>query len=237
MRHRRCSCVECRISHSTVKAKFARRLLWCLAAALERDDESRSNEITVDISMRTNPNRRFLMVVMAPAIFGLLQTGCSKGPVVPDSSSPPSLESPKQAGTPISNASVRPPICPTFGPPTEPGTLPPNGGHRVILSWTASAPADSKHAAAIGYCIYRSMGGKDSPSELLNSAPFPGTSCMDDRVENGKKYYYVVRAISAKGVTSITSKAAPAPIPTGTKTSSSSAKTSVPSCREMATKK
>jgi hypothetical protein len=36
---------------------------------------------------------------------------------------------------------------------------------------------------------------------------------MDDLVDSGKKYYYVVRAISDKGVTSIVSKAALASIP------------------------
>ena len=70
----------------------------------------------------------------------------------------------------------------------------------MILSRRASAPADSKHEAAIGYCVYRGAKRKDPLPELVNSIPFPGTSCTDDLVENHKKYYYVVRAITAKGV-------------------------------------
>jgi len=83
----------------------------------------------------------------------------------------------------------------------------------VILSWRASAPADSKHAAAVGYCIYRGLIQKDPSPVSLNTTPFPGTSCADDSVVNDKKYYYVVRAISDKGVTSIISNEALAAIP------------------------
>ena len=59
----------------------------------------------------------------------------------------------------------------------------------MILSRTASAPADSKHDAAIGYCVYRGSKRKDPSPELVNSLPFPGTGCRDDLVENDKKYY------------------------------------------------
>ncbi|MGA7321648.1 MAG: hypothetical protein WBW98_14140 [Candidatus Sulfotelmatobacter sp.] len=107
----------------------------------------------------------------------------------------------------------------------------------MILSWRASAPADSKHAAAVGYCVYRSIKRKDPSPELVNSIPFPGTSCTDDLVENGKKYYYVVRAISAKGVTSIISNEAPAPIPTGQQSNPSASGASAPLCREQASVK
>ncbi|MFZ0771013.1 MAG: hypothetical protein WCA49_03645 [Candidatus Sulfotelmatobacter sp.] len=102
----------------------------------------------------------------------------------------------------------------------------------MILSWRASAAADSKHSAAIGYCIYRSTPRKDSPPVLLNSVPFPGTGCADDLVENGKKYYYVVRAISAKNAISTTSNIAPASIPTWTRTDPHVSRASVPLCRE-----
>ena len=102
----------------------------------------------------------------------------------------------------------------------------------MILSWRPSAPADSSHAAAAGYCIYRGLNQNDPSPVLLNTAPFPGTSCADDLVVNDKKYYYVVRAISAKGVPSIVSNEAPAVIPKQNNPSVSS--TSPPLCREPA---
>ena len=102
----------------------------------------------------------------------------------------------------------------------------------MILSWRPSAPADSKHAAAAGYCIYRGLKQKDPSPILLNTAPFPGTSCADDSVVNDKKYYYVVRAISTKGVTSIISNEAPAKIPKRSSTTVRPA--SPPLCRERA---
>jgi fibronectin type 3 domain-containing protein len=105
----------------------------------------------------------------------------------------------------------------------------------VVLSWNASAPSDPKHAAAAGYCIYRSVKQKDPSPVLLNNTPFPGTSCVDDLVVNDKKYYYVVRAISAKGVTSIVSNEASAQIPKQSNPSAS--KALAPLCRVPASVK
>jgi len=113
-----------------------------------------------------------------------------------------------------------------------PSTPPANGGHRVTLTWKASAPADSKHAAAAGYCIYRGVPGDPTPG-LINSTPLLGTSCVDDLVANSVRYSYVVRAISAGGTTSVTSNPAPVQIPaTGSSKSPSGA--SPPLCRGTA---
>ena len=84
--------------------------------------------------------------------------------------------------------------------------------HRVILSWTASV-SDRKHADVVGYCIYRSLQGKNQPLQRVNIRPFPKTTCADDLVENGKKYNYKVLAISAKKIVSVASKGAHAEIP------------------------
>ena len=96
----------------------------------------------------------------------------------------------------------------------------------MILSWKASAPADSKHAAAEGYCIYRGIKPKDPSPELVNPIPIPVTSCTDDLVEDDNKYYYVVRAISAKSA-----------IPTGKQSNPSVSGASAPLCRELASVK
>jgi len=84
--------------------------------------------------------------------------------------------------------------------------------HRVILSWTASV-SDRKHPDAVGYCIYRSLQGKNQPLQRVNILPFPKTTCTDDLVENGKKYNYNVLAISAERNVSVPSKGAYAEIP------------------------
>jgi hypothetical protein len=99
----------------------------------------------------------------------------------------------------------------------------------VILSWTASAAADSTHAAAIGYCVYRGISADDPSPVQINSVVFSGTSCMDDKVRNGAKYFYLVQAISAKSVPSKSSNVATAKIPA--QAQSNLPGSSVPLCR------
>jgi hypothetical protein len=188
----------------------------------------------VDTSVRTKPSLRFLLVVAALAIIGGLAIACTRGSSSASSESAPrAVQGPTQAGAPLNNPRVRPPVCPAFGSSPVPA-LPQAQGHRVTLSWRPSAPADSKHVDAVGYCIYRGNKKKDPRPALVNSVPFPATSCMDDMVESGKKYYYVVRAISAKGVTSIISNPAPAPIPTRARTDADIPGKSAPLCRQPA---
>lgn len=147
---------------------------------------------------------------------------------------------------------------------TQPGTLqqskspanpsstqvlecPPSGGadvqmpadkteHRVILSWTASV-SDRNHADAVGYCIYRSLQGKNQPLQRVNIRPFPKTTCTDDLVENGKKYNYKVLAISAKRNLSVPSKGAHAEIPMRKPKPRVQSEVSPPLCRVPAEEK
>jgi hypothetical protein len=130
-------------------------------------------------------------------------------------------EAPRLMCPPIDSSSVPSPSV--LSPSTN------HGGHRVVLSWKAS-PRDSKHGVAAGYCLYRSATPGKGPSEQVNVVPFAGTKCVDDLVENGKKYYYVVRAISAQGTTSVVSKPAPAVIP-DSPPAASLVKVSAPACR------
>jgi hypothetical protein len=125
------------------------------------------------------------------------------------------------------------PTCPPLNASMVPSTPPANGGHRVTLTWTASAPADPKHSAAFGYCIYRGAPGDPNPS-LINTVPIPGTSCIDDLVANGGHYSYVVRAISLGGATSVTSNPAPVQIPATGSSKSPISATSPPLCRTPA---
>jgi hypothetical protein len=104
----------------------------------------------------------------------------------------------------------------------------------VILKWRASAPANAKHDAAVGYCVYRSKEEHDPHPQLVNSIPFQGTSCADDWVENASKYHYTVRAISAKWVLSDPSNVAHAEIPAVALTNPTAPGASAPLCRQPA---
>jgi hypothetical protein len=189
----------------------------------------------VDTSVRAKPSFRFLLVVAVLTIVGGVPIACTRGSSPASSESAPrAVQGPTQAGAPLSNGPVPPLVCPTFSSSPVAALPEAKGGHRVILSWRASAPADSKHADAVGYCIYRGNQRKDPQPVLINPAPFPATSCMDDMVESGKKYYYVVRAISANGHTSVISNPAPASIPTRERTQADVPGKSAPLCRQPA---
>jgi len=114
-----------------------------------------------------------------------------------------------------------------------------NAEHMVILSWTASGLADSQHLDPVGYCIFRTIQGQNQPMQLVNSQPFFQTTrqlrCKDDLVENGKKYIYVVRAISASNKQSDPSNIVSAVIPTRKRSHPS--ESSAPLCRETASEK
>jgi len=189
------------------------------------------------IRLSVEPNALLLVVTVVLALVATLQSGCTSSPVATPASTPKPAEAPRQAGTRPATPPIPRLVCPNFGPSIAPPALQAKAGHRVILSWKASAPADSKHDAAVGYCVYRGIKPKDPSPGLVNSIPFPGTSCMDDLVENGKKYYYVVRAISAKGATSVISNKAPAAIPAGNKSNPAASGVSAPLCREPASVK
>ena len=189
-------------------------------------------------SLGVTPNARVLAAVAALALVGALQVGCTSCLSTPRPTPTQRLEEAlriealQKTRAVASDPPVAPLTCPVFGSSSLPTAPQTEGGHRVILSWRASAPADSKHAATSGYCIYRGVERKDPSPVLLNPVPFPGTSCADDLVVNDKKYYYVVRAISAKGITSIISNEAPAAIPK--RSNPAVPRASPPLCREPA---
>jgi hypothetical protein len=144
----------------------------------------------------------FVRVALVITVAVVLQSGCKSSPVI----RPSAIATAKPPNQPLR--------CPAFGATLPPTPNPPTGAHKVILSWKASAPADSTHSAAVGYCVYRGTDPKALPSDLLNPVPFTaGTTCTDNSVQNGKDYYYVVRAISAGNAYSKPSNPAHAPVP------------------------
>ena len=77
----------------------------------------------------------------------------------------------------------------------------PPGAHTVRLSWNASVPASTAAAdAVIGYIVYRSTKANDANSLPINLRQISDTACLDVHVSPGADYYYVIRAVSAKGI-------------------------------------
>jgi hypothetical protein len=70
---------------------------------------------------------------------------------------------------------------------------PPGQQHKVTLSWNASA------SAIIGYNVYRRG---TSGVVKLNLEPVPGTTYVDSTVQAGQTYFYVTKAVSARGTES-----------------------------------
>jgi hypothetical protein len=118
------------------------------------------------------------------------------------------------------------------------------GHHKVILSWNASAPSPHPEDNAVGYCLYRSKKQKVakknatcSDCEQINFIPVVGTACVDDLVQDGALYYYVVTAINAKGIPSSSSNETPAQIPASQQSANSTSGASSPFCRGQASSK
>jgi hypothetical protein len=182
-----------------------------------------------------NSNCALLAKVAVLIFIGALQSSCTGKPSAPtQASTQRPAETGKQSGTAPSIVRHDPPQCAPWSS-AEPRPSQAKGGHRVILSWRASAPADSRHATAIGYCIYRGLEADDPSPVRVNTVPYPGTSCADDLVENHRKYSYVVKAISADGIRSDSSNWAPAEIPN--REPSNPSGSSVPLCREPVSRK
>jgi hypothetical protein len=83
-------------------------------------------------------------------------------------------------------------------------SMPAGPQHSVNLSWKASP------SAVVGYNVCRRGA---SGVVKLNSAPVNGTSYVDRTVQPGQTYFYVTKAVSAKGTESTASNEVRADIP------------------------
>jgi len=126
------------------------------------------------------------------------------------------------------------PALPMCGTASVQTPTPASQHHKVVLSWKAGSPALTPDYEAVGYCVYRSTKQNDLAPDLINSTAFSGTSCTDDLVSDNLTYYYIVRAISAKGRKSPFSKDTTALIPNNAP-ASSAGNTSAPLCRTSST--
>ncbi len=125
------------------------------------------------------------------------------------SATAPPAETVRRVESPAKSQAI--PDCPPAEGP-DVSALSEKTEHVVILKWRASA-SDSKHPDPVGYCLYRSLKGKQKPLQRINIHPLPQTACTDDLVENDKKYDYRVMAISQKRIMSRPSNVARAEIP------------------------
>lgn len=146
--------------------------------------------------------------------------------------------------SPTTAASVAPraPSCPPAGMPKLRANAH-TGHHKILLSWKASAPSTKPEDNAAGYCLYRSKkkhAARKNPlcrdCEQINSLPLSGASCVDDLVQDGTVYYYVVVAIDQHGSLSSASNEIVASIPPGHKAGRSFVSSS-PLCRAEAASK
>jgi hypothetical protein len=187
------------------------------------------NSLTRSVQARP-PVFAFAFVLI---LAGALLTACTSCRFAQDPASSPQVSTaskqPSPPPSPSPNSSL---VCPTLGSSLVQEPLPANAGHRVILSWKASAAPNAKHGAAVGYCIYRGESRRDQFPKLVNATPFPGTRCMDDWVENSGKYTYVVRGISVRRSESGPSNVISVVIPSSKPGNSSTSAISAPLCRQ-----
>lgn len=101
------------------------------------------------------------------------------------------------------------PACPAAGVSPVYASQPGIGHHKVVLSWNGSVQASGQPGVVDGYCVYRSKKPNAAQKkascnecEQVTAVAIPGTTCIDDLVEDGATYYYVVTAIRDKHVSS-----------------------------------
>lgn len=192
------------------------------------------------LEVRLHP--RILAWVLMLIIGGAFRSIAVIGQVNPDSSAnTQSTETAKGKGTLPAAAELRLPACPAAGLPTLQPSPQITGHHNVTLRWNASASSVNLESKAVGYCLYRSkkqnaakQNATCSDCQQINTIAIAGTGCVDDLVEDGATYYYVVTAINAKGRTSSSSNETPAQIVPNKGSVNSVSVGSYPLCRGTA---
>lgn len=152
-------------------------------------------------------------------------------------------ETPKKNGALPAPAQPGLPRCPEVDRPAPPPLSPETVHHTVTLSWNPSTSAANAGNQSVGYCLYRSQkpGIPKKISECtmcvqVNSLAIAGTACVDNQVQDGETYHYVVtyvvaRANANKAETSPSSNEATAHIPINSKSAKSPSVASYPLCR------
>lgn len=79
-----------------------------------------------------------------------------------------------------------------------------NSQHTVTLKWNAST------TAGVRYNVYRRG---ISGTVKVNPSPLTATICVDSAIQPGQTYYYVAKAVNAKGTESLASNEVQVTIP------------------------
>jgi hypothetical protein len=195
------------------------------------------NQFTVRLSSRISIYLLALGVAVFITVYGFLGSGVIRRVRSGAGENPQLARIADTNKTPRANDQPGFPGCP---PAVLPALQPSQntGHHKVTLSWNANPPSLDPAIKAVGYCLYRSktpQAAKQNPlctnCEQINSKPIAGTGCVDNLVEDGASYYYVVTAINAAGKISTSSNETPAPIPNTKAAAGSAPASSYPSCR------
>ena len=162
---------------------------------------------------------RIVIAVLALGLTLAAMAGCKRDPG--SQSDPPKEPAENRAALRGATGAPTEGQCPPAPVPMLSPTAERVGHHRVLLHWNAPASASDPKLESVGYCLYRSEikgAAKQYPRcpdcEQVNIVPVPFTTtrCMDNVVEDGAMYYYVVTAMASNGVLSPSSNEAPAHI-------------------------
>jgi hypothetical protein len=170
-----------------------------------------------DCDMRTRPALRLGFVILLFPVFGLSQ--CFGQVAHPSVATPNSSDIATARKDAPPKVAEPPPTCPPGGIlPLRPGS-PGTGDHTVTLWWNASVSPPHSESGAVGYCLYRSRkqsAARKNPTcatcERVNAVPVASLSCVDNVVEDGVTYYYVVIAINSASMISSSSNEVKVPI-------------------------
>jgi fibronectin type 3 domain-containing protein len=95
-------------------------------------------------------------------------------------------------------------VSTSAGARQQKGNEPPGSQHKVNVSWKAST------SPIVGYNLYRRG---TSGVVKLNLEPIPRTTYVDSTVQAGQTYFYVAKAVNARGTESTPSNEVRVDIP------------------------
>lgn len=170
--------------------------------------------------MRKRRVARQVVLVLLSSSFGT--SLCRSQAAQVSATGPKSVDAATANESARSKASTLPPTCPPAGLQSLQLGSSGTGDHTVSLSWNASISSSRSESNPVGYCIYRSTkqsAAQRNPTcaicERVNTVPVASLGCVDNVVEDGVTYYYVVTAINQNSAISSASNEVKVPVGRG----------------------